>query len=424
MFEDNQRATTLLLYRRRPAHYVVAAMLLALGLAGPTRADVVSDWNATVTTVSVSMEKRAAAVAVVDAAYVHAAIYDAVNSIDRRFTPYAVSPASPPPAGTSPEAAAAAAAYRVLVHMFPNQRAFLDEKYAQSLALIQDGQARADGIALGAEIAGKFIELRNGDGWNAPVAYTPGSGPGAWQPTGGAPVAPWLAKMRPFAILTPSQFRAAGPPALGSAQWAEDFNETKLFGALDNSARTPEQTEIGRFYTEHTGVQYARIFRDFAAQQKLSLADEARLFAALYVTGADALIAGFDSKYYFGFWRPVTAIRAGATDVNELTAGDPDWAPLAATPGHPEYPAAHGCLTAAWAEVLKNFFGTKRVRITLTSAVTGTSRAFDNTDDLIREIIDARIFGGMHYRTSGVHGVVLGKKVARFVADNYFHPVK
>lgn len=410
-------------FGRGIARLALATLFLAAGLASSARADVVTEWNSTATTVSVSKEKRAAGVAVVDAAYVHAAVYDAVNAIDRRFTPYAVVPSSTPPAGTSAEAAAASAAYHVLLRMFPNQAPFLDEQYTQSLAQIPDGKPKEDGIALGAEIAGKFMDLRSGDGWNAPIVFTPGSGPGAWQPTSGPPVAPWMGQMRPFALDSPSQFRADGPPALDSAQWGQDYNETKRFGALNGSARTPEQTVIGRFYTEHTGAQYARIFRDFAARQGLGLADNARLFAMLYVTGADSLIAGTDSKYYFAFWRPVTAIRAGDTDGNDATVGDPNWTPLAATPGHPEYPAAHGCVTAAWAEALHAFFGTKRVRITLTSAVTGTSRTFDNTDDLIREIIDARIFGGMHYRTSVVHGTVLGRKVAHWVAGHYFRPL-
>ena len=410
-------------FARLATRLAFAALSLASGFAGSARADMVTEWNSTATTISAAKEKRAAAVTVVDTAYVHAAIYDAVNAIERRFTPYAVVPSSRPPAGTSAEAAAASAAYHVLLRMFPNHQVFLDEKYAHSLAQVPDGKPKADGIALGSEIAGKFMDLRSGDGWNAPVAFTPASGPGAWQPTSGPPVAPWMALMRPFALSTPSQFRAEGPPALGGAQWAADFEETKRFGALNGSARTPEQTLIGRFYTEHTGVQYARVLRDFAAQQGLGLADSARLFAMLYVAGADSLIAGMDSKYHFAFWRPVTAIRAGDSDGNDATTGDPNWTPLAATPGHPEYPAAHGCLTAAWAETLRAFFETKRVRITLTSAVTGSARTFENTDDLIQEIIDARIFGGMHYRTSGVHGVVIGRKVAHWVAGNYFRPV-
>lgn len=409
-------------FGRRATRLAFAALSLAFVLANSAKADMVTEWNSTATTISAAKEKRAAAVTVVDTAYVHAAIYDAVNAIDRRHTPYAVTPSNPPPAGASAEAAAASAAYHVLIRLFPNHRDFLNEKFAQSLAQVPDGQPKADGVALGAEIAGKFMNLRGGDGWNAPVVFTPGSGPGAWQPTSGPPVAPWMALMRPFALETPSQFRAEGPPALGSAKWAEDFNETKRLGALDGSARTPEQTLIGRFYTEHTGVQYARVFRDFADQQRLGLADNARLFAMLYVAGADSLIAGMESKYHFAFWRPVTAIRAGDTDNSDATAGDPNWTPLAPTPGHPEYPAAHGCLTAAWAETLRAFYGTKRIRITLTSSVTGTARTFENTDDLIKEIVDARIFGGMHYRTSGVHGAVVGRKVAHWVAGHFFHP--
>ena len=409
--------------RRRITQLTISAVFVIFGLTTSAAADVVTEWNATATTVIVTNEKRAAGAAIVDAAYMHAAMYDAINAINPRFAQFAVTPSNVAP-GTSEAAAGAAAAYNVLVRLFPNQKAFLDTKYEQSLAQIPEGKSKADGIALGTEVAQKFMDLRTGDGWNAPVVFMPSSGPGAWQPTSGAPVTPWMGNMQPFALETPSQFRADGPPALDSEQWSADYNETKKFGALNGSARTPEQTIIGLFYTEHTGAQYARIFRDFAGQQGLSLSDNARLFAMLYVAGADSLIAGWDSKYYFAFWRPITAIRAGDTDGNEATVGDPNWTPLAPTPGHPEYPAAHGCITAAWAETLRAFFGTKKVKITLTSTVTGTSRTFTSTDDLIKEIIDARVFGGMHYRSSVVQGAVLGRKVAHWVSSRYFQPLR
>lgn len=410
------------LFKRSVARISFAVLFVVLGLSSTAFADVVTEWNAIATTVIVTNEKRAAGAAIVDAAYMHAAMYDAINGINPRFSQFAVVPSNVV-AGSSEAAAGAAAAYTVLVHLFPNQKPFLDEKYAQSLAQIPDDQSKTDGIAVGTEVAEKLIKLRAGDGWNAAVSITPGNGPGAWQPTSGAPVTPWMAYMRPFALETPSQFRADGPPALDSDQWSNDYNETKSFGSQNGSARTTEQTVIGLFYTEHTGAQYARIFRDFAAQQSLSLSDNARLFAMLYIAGADSLIAGWDSKYYFAFWRPITAIRAGETDGNPNTVGNPSWTPLAGTPGHPEYPAAHGCLTAAFAETLRSFFGTKKLTVSLTSTVTGTTRTFESTDDLIKEIIDARVFGGMHYRSSVVQGTVLGKKVAHFVTSRYFRPL-
>src|SRR5215203_5316919 len=255
-------------------------------------------------------------------AYVHAAIYDAVNAIDHRYTSYAVNPAVAPLPSTSKEAAAATAAYKVLLALFPAQESFLTTKYTQYLAAIPDEQPKTDGIALGDEIAVKFLRPRVGDGRDAVAPFTPWTGVGSWQPTppvfAPVPLTPWMATMRPFMIDSPSQFRAEGPPALESEQWAIDYNETKNYGALNNSLRTPEQTEIGLFYTEHTGAQYNRIFRQFAQAQNLNVADNARLFAMIYLAGADSLIAGWDSKFYFHFWRPVTAIRNGETDGNIL----------------------------------------------------------------------------------------------------------
>lgn len=409
---------------------VPAIMLLLLNLllaAGEAKADVVTDWNGIADTVVVTNGKRAAGEAIVDMAYVHAAMYDAVNAIDNRYTPYAVS-LSNVPDNASQDAAAATAAYHVLKALFPAQAAFLDQRYIQYLGAIPAGDAKTKGVEVGREVASRFMTLRAGDGRDAVVPFWQSSGAGAWQPTPPAysqqPLSVWVAQLRPFMMESPSQFRAEGPPALTSSDWARDYNETKLYGALNSGARTPAQTETGRFYAEHAAAQYSRISRSFAAGQNLNTADSARLFAMLYLAMGDAMIAGWDSKYYFAYWRPVTAIRAGDTDGNPQTEADPNWTPLVATPNHPEYPAAHGCLTAAFAEALRAFYGTKKVRITLSSAVTNTSRTFNNTDDLIKEIIDARIYGGMHYRTSGVHGTVIGKKVARLMNSRYFQPLQ
>jgi hypothetical protein len=349
-----------------------------------------------------------------------------VNAIDGRFSVFAVSPSNASPQA-SQEAAVVAAAHHVLKTFFPSQ-AFLDTAYDASLAGIPPGSTRDQGVAIGVEVATAFLALRANDGRNAVVAYTFGSGPGVYQLTPGAPAppaspfTPWVAQMKPFTLISPSQFRADGPPHLTSAQWAEDFNEVKVMGALNDSERTTNQTEIGRFYQENPAAQLIRNFRNFAAAQPLSLADRARLLAALHITTADAVIACFDSKYFFNFWRPVTAIRAADTDDNEATEPDPGWLSLVPTPNHPEYPAAHGAVSTAYAEALRHFFGTKKVTITLTSTITGTAHTFHRTDDIIKEIIVARIYGGMHYRTSGVHGSVIGKNVAHWVAKHYFQP--
>ena len=392
-------------------------------------ANVVDDWNAIAQQAIVVNAARGGAAAVVDFAYVHIAIYDAVNAIDGRYSVFAVQPLSSP-VGGSPEAAAATAAYLTLKWMFPTQQAYLDGVYASYMAGIPSGGPKTIGTLVGTEVGNAFTVLRTGDGRNASVPYVFGAGPGVYQLTTGcvSPATPWLAQLKPFAIESASQFRADGPPNLTSRQWAEDMNETKLYGALDGSLRTTEQTRTGQFYAENPGSQYGRNLRGIAAVYQLSVPDSARFFAQVFVTAADSLITAFDSKYYYNFWRPFTAIRAGDTDDNAATEPDPTWTPLVATPCHPEYPAAHGAGTGGLAHALEQFFGTKRVEFTLTStSVSGFAsyaHHFTRTQDLVKEIIDARIFGGMHYRTSGVHGTVIANKVAHYVAKHYFRPVE
>lgn len=430
MFEIiKERINKLAVFIFKKMSFAAALLLFAAALM-PTeaKADVVTDWSEIANTVIVTNAKRAPAAAIVDMAYVHAAIYDSVNAIDRRYTTYAVTPAAIPSPNTSKKAAAATAAYKILVALFPEQESFLTSTYTTYLQSIPESNMKTEGVALGNEIAAKLMLSRANDGREAAVPFTPSAGAGNWQPTpptfAPTPLTPWVAKMRPFLLANPSQFRAEGPPALGSAQWATDYNETRALGALNSTVRTPEQTEIGLFYTEHAAEQYNRVFRQFAIRQNLDVADNARLFAMIYLAGADSLIAAWDSKFYFHFWRPVTAIRAGETDGNDSTVQDATWTPLDPTPPHPEYPAAHGSLTAAFAEALRGFYGTKKVKITLSSNITNTTRTFNNTDDLIREIIDARVFGGMHYRTSGKHGTLIGKKVVKWMNQFYFRPIE
>jgi hypothetical protein len=413
--------------RRRYLTLTALLVTFPLGWMNSTRADVVTDWSAIAQTAIVTNAGRPPSGTIIDVAYVFAAVYDAVNAIDGRYTAFAVSVSASPSA--SQEAAAAAAAHHVLKTFYPTQQVFLDGALAASMAAIPPGPARDQGNAVGVQVATAFLAMRANDGRNAVVPYGFGSGPGVYQLTPGAPpppaspATPWVAQMRPFALQSPSQFRAEGPPDLTSARWAEDLNEVKAMGVLNGSSRTPEQTEIGRFYAEHPGAQLIRNLRDFAAAQSMSVADHARLLAVLHITAADAIIAVFDSKYFYNFWRPVTAIRAADTDGNDATEPDAGWVTLVPTPNHPEYPAAHGAVSTAYAEAIRHFFGTKKVTITLSSTFTGTTHTFHSTDEIIKEIIAARIYGGMHYRTSGVHGSVMGRKVANWIDKHYFQPV-
>jgi hypothetical protein len=222
---------------------------------------------------------------------------------------------------------------------------------------------------------------------------------------------------------SPSEFRPDPPYSLTSAEWADDYNQVKALGAVNSTVRTPEQTEIGLFWTDHVGIQYSRAFRALAVARNLDISDSARLFATLFATGADALIGCWDAKYHYSFWRPVTAIPNGDIDGNPATIKDPLWMPLLATPNHPEYPSAHSCQTGSYAAGLKNFFGTPNVTLVVTSTVTGTTHTFTSTKDWEREVEYARIYAGFHYHNSVVQGVVLGKKVSDKVARDYFQPL-
>ena len=397
------------------------ATLAVCSLAQPP-ANKVSEWNA-IGSVAAANAGRGPTT-FIDLAYMHVAIYDGVAAIEGKYEPFASRPLVSGPA--SKESATAAAAYTVLKTLYPSQQSFLDQKYAESLAQIQDGAAKLSGIEVGIEAGTYFMAVRAGDGRNASVSYVPGTGPGVWVPTPPAnlPAAfPWMARMRPFAIESPSQFRGEGPPSLNSSQYAEDYNEVKRLGGVNSSDRTAEQTEAGLFYVEGAAGQTARAIRRLTGERGLDTADAARLYAMIYVSISDSMITTWESKYHFSFWRPVTAIRAGDSDGNADTAPDPTWTPLAATPNFPEYVSAHSSVAGSLSEAVSSFFGTKKVRVTLDSTVTGTSRTFENTDDIAKDVADARVYAGFHFRTACVHGTVIGRKVGRWVAKNYFRRI-
>jgi hypothetical protein len=404
----------------------LTALVPATGQAesrgGQAAGNVVTDWNFIAQNAIVTVGGQPIQRSQLWMTLVHVAIYDAVMSIDGRYEQFKVTPARLRPA--SREAAAIAAAHGVLVRLLPAQQANLDAERAISLAAIQDGTKKANGIAIGEEVAQRLLQIH--DGVIPIVTYVEGTGPGAWQrtPPGFLPaLLPGFAQVTPLALASASQFRPGPPPDLTSTEWRDAYNEVKDYGRATGSLRTEAQTETGRFYTEHAVVQYSRAFRRYASANGLGVRQAALFFAMANTSILDSQIACWDAKYTYNFWRPVTAIRAGDTDGNPETAPDPAWIGLAITPPHPEYPAAHGCWTSATARMLEHFNGTSAVHFVLDSAATSTTHVFESTGDLRAEIVNARVYGGMHYRFSGEAGAAIGEQVADYVAANYFRPV-
>jgi hypothetical protein len=423
-------------------HRILLAVVFVLVGRGYAAADAITDWNAFLLSTAVPGGRPANEIGIA-AGYMHIAIYDAIVAFDGGYTPFATT-VSPVPPGASREAAVAAASNRVLTALYPAFAGAITAHYKAAVAAVSDPIAREDGIAIGLAAANGLLSWRHfpNDGWQASVPYvyvTPAVAgsyqrtPPSFQPTG--PVTPWVKQLQPFTMRSPSQFRADGPPALTSRQWAEDFNEVMTLGALVGSTRTPEQTTISLFYANATAalainpaLQISLDIRGLSNQEGLTLAENARFFAQAYTSIADATIGCWESKYYFNFWRPVTAIRNADIDGNDQTQPDTGWLPFTITAGHPEYPSAHGCITSAMAHSMAYFLGTKRPAKGIPLSGTDVNgniyvRQFDSTDEVVREIIDARIYNGVHYRTSVVHATVLGRKVAQWVARYNFLPL-
>ena len=413
----------------------VAVISLALALCGVAAAqNAVIDWNAIAVTAAlngdqaISPGSNTSGGTSLYLAYTHLAIYDAVNAIDHRFQPYGAE--IPAPAGASIDAAIISAAYNTLISYFPGQYDALTMQYMAALAVIPNGQAKDDGVMVGKASADSIIAMRAGDGLGANVPYIFPAGPtaGVWIPTPPAhllPLTPWAGQMVPFTMSSASQFLPdEPPPALTSAQWADDYNQVKTLGAVNSTVRTPQQTEIGLFWTEQTSKQYARAFRALAVGHALNTSDTARLFAMLWTAVADSFIGCYNAKYHFGFWRPVTAIQNAEIDGNPETVADPTWLPLGVTPNHPEFPAAHGCVTGAVARTVELYFGTPRVEVTVSSNITNTTHVFADTRDWQKEVSAARIYSGFHYRHSLDEGFHLGHEVAEQIERKFFLPLE
>jgi len=355
--------------------------------------------------------------------YASIAVYDAVVAVRHKYAPLAIR--TTVARGASAEAAVAAAAHRIYEHYLPAQETtILDPAYDASLASIPDGKPKTDGVAVGLRVANALIALRADDGFRADVGYKPPTppGPGDWIPT--APVPPigtYLGQMRPFALESADQFRPDGPPSLGSRRWARQYNEVKEIGSRTSTTRKDWQTQAALFWGEAPVQQAHLALRGVITQHELDVVQAARMVAMVSVAYADGAIACFDAKYAYEFWRPITAIRAGDTDGNDATTVDPTWTPLLpATPNHPEYPSAHSCITPAGGRVAARFLGTQAIDLTIPSLGTLGDRRFASVDDLQEEVANARIWGGVHYRTSVEDGVRLGKRVLDHVLSHNF----
>jgi len=409
----------------------VIGLILGLAFGSAARAEnAVTDWHTNMESAVVVTGKKSPTVAFVYFAYADVAMYDAVNSIDGRYQPFAVRVDAP--RGASKDAAASVAAHDVLVHYLPLQQATLDRDLQASLDAIADGPAKTDGINVGHMVAAQWLALRSGDGLEAPVTLSqPAPGRGVWEPVptypspnpiAPPPVAEWQAQFKPFALRSADQFleHVPPPPSLTSATFTRDFNVTKSYGALNSSVRTAEQTEIGLFWADNPAAQYSRALRGLVESQRLDTAAAARLGAMSFVALADSATACMNAKYHFWFWRPFTAIRNADTDGNANTVADPNWEPLDVTPGHPEYPANHGCVTQALMDTLTVFFHADEIPYSVTSTVTGTTHSFISFEDVVAEVDDARIFGGMHFHHSVKEGNSLGRRVADYILKHKF----
>jgi hypothetical protein len=353
------------------------------------------------------------------AGMVHGAIYDAVAAVEGGLEPFATAVTAPP--GASADAAVAQAAHDVLVARVPGQATNVQIAYDAYMASIPNGPAKDAGKAVGAAAAAGMLVLRAGDHFDDVVPYVqPTPGPGVFEPI--APTTPVdvkLGRVQPFTYDSQSEYRPRGPIELTSKHYADDVAELQVYGRATGSSRSPEQTETVRFFTDQTFVQYSRALRGLVNARGLDLRESARLLGYTHVATGDTMIACWEAKYHYSFWRPTHAIQRADTDGNPDTAPDTTWVPLVVG-NHPEYPSGHACFTAAVTESLKRYFGTKHVRFVVSSTVTGTTRTYENLDDLVADVEDARVWGGLHFRSTMKASAKHFPRIARSVGQHYF----
>ncbi len=476
--KHSQRRRTSLTVRTRFAWVTLAALMAVGGLsvsspAQPARShaavantavgNTAIEWNEIASTALMTTAAQPPHVAVISLAMVQGAVYDAVNAIDGGHEPYLVAP--PAEADDSMEAAAATAAFRVLVGfpedtppvsgstkgmpplvgLVPTQLATLQPLYDASLANVPDGDAKTGGISVGEAAAAAMLTARLNDGRGGPFTFVPGTERGEWRPgppqgpTGIVAVdpAPWVGFVKPFLVPDVERLRTDGPNRVRSEAYAEDFREVKRIGSLTSTKRTADQTAASIFWQDNGTAIWSRVHRSLAESHGLDIVDSARLFAMADLAAADGAIGCWNDKAYWSFWRPITAIREAAHDRNPGTKADPTWVPHfdptvavsglpLVTPGFPDHPSGHGCVSGATVHALKAFFGTDHVHFTAVSNKCAPApcpaRSFDRFSDALQEIIDVRVWSGIHFRTADEQGAVLGRKVARYMRNHFFQP--
>ncbi|HKU14084.1 MAG TPA: vanadium-dependent haloperoxidase [Steroidobacteraceae bacterium] len=402
-----------------------------IGVAAPARGDAVTDWNEIAQAAIVA--GRAGPIGAIDSALVQVAVHDAVQAIDRRFEPYH---AEVPGARGSRSAAAAAAAHAVLVGMYPAQATTLDATYFTYLA--NNGLSNDPGLQVGEKVAALILPLRRTDPVPAAAPFLGGTGIGQWRPTpsfignppappSGAPMAVhWMSGFDPFTLTSPTRFRAPPPPALTSARYTKDYNEVKRLGAFASTDRTAEQTDIAYFYTDNFLAQWNRAVRGIATNHVRRTGDSARLFALVNLAIADALITSWDSKKFYFFWRPLTAINEGANDGNPDTAGDPDWRPLINNPNYPDYTSGANNVTGAATRALALFFGRDRMTFdvsTLAPLAVKKTRTYHRFSAAADDVVEARIYLGIHFRFADTTARDQGERVAEWAFNHFLLPL-
>jgi PAP2 superfamily len=399
---------------------ILLAGSLLVSLYGAVRADVIADWNEKAVnagnTARVGNFPTARNIAMV-----HLAMFEALNSIEPRYTPYRARLSADPDA--SREAAAASAAHAVLVRVYPEQAPELDKALQASLSAVTDGSPKTHGVQIGQQSGAAILAERSNDGLDAPNTYRPFTVAGKYVPTV-LPIGSSVVGVKPFSLKSGNQLRPPAPYSLKSTQWVKDFNEVKRMGAKAGSGRTAEQTDIARFWELTGPATYNPVVRQLSVAKGLDILDNARLFALFSMATADASIAIFDAKYTYNFWRPVTAIRNADLDGNNATERDPTWEPMIATPMHPEYPCAHCISQGSAASVLEAFFGDAVPTFTMMSTTApGVTRKFSRLSDYVTEVVNARVYDGVHYRTSGEVGAAMGRKNGQYAVQNYLKPI-
>jgi hypothetical protein len=402
--------------------FALAATAICVQPSSPLWADVVTDWNVTALNATAVppnsiLQSRVLAIA-------HGAIYDTVRAVEGKGAAYAVDLTAP--AGTSVDAAVASAAHGVLARLAPAQRPALDAALGTALSRIADGPAKSNGVDLGRQIAESSVTLRDSDQSGARMVFTPKPGAGLYQvtpPHSMAAILPHWGSVTPFLITSRSGLEFKGPPAVSSLEFARDFEEVKSIGARASSTRTADQTAAAVFWTVQTAVPWHAAARAASAARGLSVAENARLFAVLSMATADSQIVAFEEKFRNPHWRPITAIRAAPDLGIAALKGNPEWEPLLGTPPHPEYPSAHAIFSGAAETVLTKFFGADVVQVSVTfPPLFGITRSYSRFSQLTEEVDNARVWGGIHFRSADKDGSAIGRKIGEIALRDFPRP--